>query len=53
MKQVSDKIQFESRNEVSEVMSALDMFIEEHQDSKEVKTIERLNNLLDVIYISW
>lgn len=53
MKQISDKIQFESRNEVSEVMSALDTFIEEHKGAKEIKAVKRLNDLLDVIYMSW
>lgn len=48
-----DKIQFESRSEISETMTALNTFLQEHPNADEEITVTRLFNLLDVMYISW
>lgn len=48
-----DKIQFESRCEIDEIVCALDTFTKEHPNAREKQTAERLKDLLDVMYISW
>lgn len=53
MKKCMDKIQFESRYEIDEVVKALDTFLKEHPNSEERETIKKLSNLLDVMYMEW
>lgn len=53
MKKGNDTIQFESRYEIDEVVSALDTFMEEHPNAREKESVERLKDLLDVMYMEW
>ena len=53
MKKNMDKIQFEDRQEVDEVLSALDTFQQEHPNASEKDTVKQLRDLLDVMYIEW
>ncbi len=48
-----DKIKFQSRSEIDETMTALDTFLNEHPEAGEKKTVTRLRDLLEVMYISW
>lgn len=48
-----DKIQFQSRNEIGESVTALDTFLKEHPKSSEKKTVTRLRDLLDVMFMEW
>lgn len=53
MKQVLDKIQFESRIEIDEVVECLHTFLEEHPDASGKETVRELSDLLDVMYMEW
>lgn len=53
MKKNMDKIQFESRYEIDEVVDALDTFLKEHPDARSKETVEELSHLLDVMYMEW
>lgn len=53
MKKIMDKIQFEDRREIDEVVSALNTFLEEHSNAKEKESTEKLSNLLDAMYMEW
>mgnify|MGYP006898621905 CR=1 FL=1 len=53
MKKDMDKIQFENRYEIDEVISALDTFLKEHPNAREQETCKRLSELLDVMYMEW
>lgn len=53
MRRNMDEIQFESKCEIDEVVSALETFIEEHPNARERSSAERLKNLLDVMYMVW
>lgn len=48
-----DKIKFQSRREIDETMAALDIFLNEHPKADEKKTVTRLRDLLDVMYMEW
>lgn len=52
MQRSVDKITFESRREICNIINALDAFLEEHQKD-ENKDIERLRDLLDVMEMEW
>ena len=56
MKLVGDSVQFESRyNEVDALSSVLGQWIEEHPDADpdQRNAAERLQHLLDVLYMEW
>ena len=53
MERNMDKIQFESRYEIDEVVSALETFLQEHPNAREKETVKRLADLLDVMYMQW
>ena len=49
----NDNIQFESRYEIDEIVSALETFLQEHPEAREKETVKQLCNLLDVMYMEW
>lgn len=53
MQKNMDTIQFESRYEIDEVCDALDTFLKEHPNARGKETVERLKNLLDVMFMEW
>lgn len=53
MKLEMDKIIFDDRYEVDEIEDALDTYINEHPDSRSIKTVKKLSKLLDAMYMSW
>ena len=53
MQRNMDKIVFESRCEIDEVCDALDTFLKEHPSARGKETGEKLNNLLDAMYMEW
>lgn len=53
MEKLMDKIQFSSRYEIDEVISALQIFLKEHPNAREKETVQKLINLLDVMYMEW
>lgn len=53
MEKLMDKIQFSSRYEIDEVINALQIFLKEHPNAREKETIQKLINLLDVMYMEW
>lgn len=48
-----DKVQFESRCEISEAVTVLDVFLEEHPNAEEKQTATKLRDMLDVMYMEW
>ena len=48
-----DKIQFENKYEIDEVISALETFSQEHPSAREKDTIQKLCKLLDAMYVEW
>lgn len=50
MKKDMDKIIFESRIEINEVANALENYVKEHGENK---TVKKLIDLLDAMYLSW
>lgn len=53
MKKNMDKITFESRSEVYNIVNALDAFLENHTRATERKDAERLRDLLEVMAMEW
>ena len=53
MKKDMDKIQFEDRQEIDEILSALDTFLQVHPNAREKGTVKQLTELLDVMYLEW
>ena len=53
MKKTMDKIQFESRAEVGEVMNALEKYLTDHPSARESRTVNRLIDLLEVMDMEW
>ena len=53
MKQDMDKIIFESRNEIKNIKTTLDEYIEEHKGKDDLNTVQRLSDLLEAMYITW
>ena len=49
MKKDMDKIQFEYRYEVQELMKVIDKYVKQNPAEKENKTLERFFDLLDVM----
>lgn len=53
MKKDMDKIVFESRYEIDEIIEALETFAKEHPNARQKETVKRMSNLLDVMYMEW
>ena len=53
MKKDMDKIQFEYRYEVQELMKVIDKYVKQNPAEKENKTLERFFDLLDVMDMEW
>lgn len=53
MERNMDKIVFESRAEIGDVIRALETYMKEHPKERNFKTVERLYNLLDVMEMEW
>ena len=53
MKKEMDKIQFEYRYEVQELMKVIDKYVKQNPAEKENKTLERFFDLLDVMDMEW
>ena len=53
MKQDMDKIQFEERSEIRELMKMVEIYTEQNPEEKENETISRFYELLDVIEMCW
>ena len=53
MKKDMDKIQFEYRYEVQELMKVIDKYVKQNPAEKENKTLERFFDLLDVMAMEW
>lgn len=48
-----DKIQFEYRAEIQEIMKVIDKYVEQNPSEKENKTLERFFDLLDGMDMEW
>ncbi|WP_195267499.1 hypothetical protein [Eubacterium sp. 1001713B170207_170306_E7] len=53
MKKDMDKIIFESRREIEELMKVVDRYVNQNPEEKENKTLKRFFDLLDVIDMEW
>lgn len=53
MKKDMDKIQFEYRAEIQELMKVIDKYVKQNPSEKENKTLERFFDLLDVMDMEW
>ena len=53
MKKEMDKIEFEQRQEVEEVMKVIDKYVKEKGGEKENKRVEGLFELVDVMDMEW
>lgn len=53
MKKDMDKIQFESRAEIQELMKVVDNYVKQNPKEKENKSLERFFDLLDVMDMEW
>ena len=53
MRKDMDKIQFEYRYEVQELMKVIDKYVKQNPAEKENKTLERFFDLLDVMDMEW
>lgn len=48
-----DKIQFESRREIQELMQVVDTYVKQNPKEKENETLKRFFDLLDVMEMEW
>ena len=53
MKKDMDKIQFEHRAEIQELMQVIDKYVKQNPKEKENKTLERFFDLLDSMEMEW
>ena len=53
MKKNMDKIVFESRREIEEVISALEEWQKSHKSDSKKETVQKLVSLLDVMHMEW
>lgn len=53
MKKNMDKIQFESRNEIVNLMEVINKYVEQNPKEKQNKTLEQFFDLLDVMHMEW
>lgn len=53
MKQDMDKIQFEYRYELNDLMEVIDKYVKQNPEEKNNKTLKRFFELLDVMDMQW
>lgn len=53
MKKNMDKIQFESRTEIADIMKVIDKYIKQNPLETQNKTAEKFFDLLDVMLMEW
>lgn len=53
MQRNMDTIQFESRNEINELMKVIDKYVKQNPKEKQNKILERFFDLLDVMDMEW
>lgn len=53
MKREMDKIQFENRSEIENILEAISSYVTENPEEKSNKDLKRLYNLLDLMDIEW
>lgn len=53
MKRNMDKIQFESRKEVGEMIRLIEKYVDAYPKEKDNKTLKEFYNLLDVMEMEW
>lgn len=53
MKKDMDKIQFEHRNEMQELMKVIDKYVKQNPKEKDNEILERFFDLLDVMDMEW
>lgn len=53
MKQDMDKIQFESRAEIGELIRVVEKYVDTYPKEKDNKTLKEFYNLLDVMEMGW
>lgn len=53
MKLNMDKIQFEHRYEIQELMKVIDKYVKQNPDEKNNKILEEFFNKLDAMDMSW
>lgn len=53
MKREMDKIKFESRREIEDVMGAIEELAFERPEGKKGKVLKELYNQLEVMYMEW
>lgn len=53
MKKDMDKIIFQSRTEIGEIITALEEWQESHKTDSKKETVQKLINLLDVMHMEW
>lgn len=53
MKKDMDKIQFESRAEIGELIRVLEKYVDAYPKEKDNRTAKELYNLLDVMEMEW
>ena len=53
MKKDMDKIQFESRAEIGELIKVLEKYVKQNPKEKENETLKRFFDLLDVMEMEW
>lgn len=53
MKRNMDKIQFESRREIGELIRVIEKYVDAYPKEKDNKTLNELYDLLDVMEMEW
>ena len=53
MQKNMDTIQFESRDELQELMNVIDKYVKQNPKEKDNKTLSRFFDLLDVMDMEW
>ena len=53
MKKELDKIQFESRAEINEIIRVLEKYVDAYPKEKDNRAVKELYNLLDVMEMEW
>ena len=49
----NDTIKFDDRSEVEDILNALNTYMQEHPNASEIKNVDRLCDLLDLMHIMW
>lgn len=53
MKRIMDKVQFEYRAEVQEMMNVLEKYVDAYPKEKDNQTVKQFYNFLDVMDMEW